>query len=259
MRIVTGSPEQRRSSVSQVVLPSFLEPPVRWRTPPIESICEPYSAVVTWPTSSPATAHRGALRAEVPVGVDLHLHAAVGEDPLRHHGDGVHAFVLGGDDEGRGLVVRIGGAGADAGDEGAGRIERRAVPLARARRARACRPPPTRLAQQDDGIGADEPAVLVGVARAGAGAAGADAAEHGTGVAADDAVRLPPRRTCSSALQARGDRRSCRGFSARRSASCRRWGRTGTRVTRTPVAWRIAPRIAGAVATRAGSPTPLAP
>ena len=53
--IVTGSPEQRRSSVSQVVLPSFLEPPVRWRTPPMESICEPYSAVVTWPTSSPAT------------------------------------------------------------------------------------------------------------------------------------------------------------------------------------------------------------
>ncbi len=53
--IVTGSPEQRRSSVSQVTVPSFFEPPVRWRTPPTDSICEPYSAVVTWPTSSPFT------------------------------------------------------------------------------------------------------------------------------------------------------------------------------------------------------------
>jgi hypothetical protein len=42
-------------------------------------------------------------------------------------------------------------------------------------------------------------------------------------------------------------------------ASHSRWGRTGTRVIRTPVAWRMAERIAGAVAIRAGSPTPLAP
>ena len=69
-------------------------------------------------------AHRRALRAEVPVGVDLHLGAAVAEDALRHDGHGVHALVLGGDDEGRGLVVRVGGAGADAGDEGARRVER---------------------------------------------------------------------------------------------------------------------------------------
>ena len=53
MRSETGSPAQSRSIVSQAALPSFLEPPVRWRTPPTESICEPYSAVVTWPTSSP--------------------------------------------------------------------------------------------------------------------------------------------------------------------------------------------------------------
>jgi len=51
----TASPLPSFSIVSQVVLPSFLEPPVRWRTPPMESICEPYSAVVTWPTCSPLT------------------------------------------------------------------------------------------------------------------------------------------------------------------------------------------------------------
>ena len=53
--IATGSPAQSSSRASQVTLPSFFEPPVRWRTPPIESICEPYSAVVTWPTCSPLT------------------------------------------------------------------------------------------------------------------------------------------------------------------------------------------------------------
>ena len=40
---------------SQVTLPSFFVPPVRWRTPPSDSICEPYSAVVTWPICSPPT------------------------------------------------------------------------------------------------------------------------------------------------------------------------------------------------------------
>ncbi len=43
---------------------------------------------------------------------------------------------------------------------------------------------------EENRIGADQRAVLVGVAAAGAGAAGADAAEHRTGVAADDAVLL---------------------------------------------------------------------
>jgi hypothetical protein len=41
------------SIISTVTRPSFLLPPVRWCTPPSDSICEPYSAVVTWPTTSP--------------------------------------------------------------------------------------------------------------------------------------------------------------------------------------------------------------
>jgi hypothetical protein len=48
---------RRLQSFSSVAgdAPSRLVPPVRWRTPPSDSICEPYSAVVTWPTCSPST------------------------------------------------------------------------------------------------------------------------------------------------------------------------------------------------------------
>ena len=48
-----GSPLQSARSVSMVATPSRLEPPVRWFTPPSESICDPYWPVVTWPTASP--------------------------------------------------------------------------------------------------------------------------------------------------------------------------------------------------------------
>ena len=53
--ISTGSLLHSSSIALQVALPSFLDPPVRWRTPPMASICEPYSAVVTWPICSPST------------------------------------------------------------------------------------------------------------------------------------------------------------------------------------------------------------
>ena len=43
----TGLRLHRSISVSQVTRPSDLEPPVRWLTPPSDSICEPYSLVVT--------------------------------------------------------------------------------------------------------------------------------------------------------------------------------------------------------------------
>ena len=74
--------------------PSAFEPPVRCETPPSESICEPYSAVVTWPTGSPFGADRRGLGAEVAVGVDLHLGAAVAEDRLGDDGDDVGALDL---------------------------------------------------------------------------------------------------------------------------------------------------------------------
>ncbi len=102
---------------SQVTRPSFLLPPVRWCTPPSDSICEPYSDGGDVANRLALAAHRRLLRAEPAVGVDLHLEAAVAEDALGHDRDHVDALVLRGDDEGRRLVVRIGRARADAGDE----------------------------------------------------------------------------------------------------------------------------------------------
>ena len=58
----TASQLQSASSVSQVMRPARRVPPVSWFTPPMASICEPYSAVVTCPTGSPPTrmvAHSG--------------------------------------------------------------------------------------------------------------------------------------------------------------------------------------------------------
>ena len=85
-----------------------------------------------------AGADDGALGAEVAVGVDLHLGAAVAEDRLGDDGDDVGALDLAGDDERGGLVVGVGGAGADAGDEAAGgrAISPSQSPAGRARRRR---------------------------------------------------------------------------------------------------------------------------
>ena len=58
-------------------------------------------------------AHRRRLGAEMAVGVDLHLDAAIGEDALGDDGDEIDALDLLADDEGRRLVVGIGRAGAD--------------------------------------------------------------------------------------------------------------------------------------------------
>ena len=63
-------------------------------------------------------AHGRLLRADEAVGIDLQLQAAIAEDALGHDGDHVDIAMPAGDDEGCGLVIGIGGAGADAGDEG---------------------------------------------------------------------------------------------------------------------------------------------
>jgi len=77
-----------------------------------------------------ASARTVASRAEIAVGVDLHLDAAIGEDPLGHDSDHVDAVDFRRHDERRGLVVRIGGAGADRGDEDVGLADDLAVPVA---------------------------------------------------------------------------------------------------------------------------------
>jgi len=60
----------------------------------------------------------GAFGAEMAVGVDLHLDAAIAEDALGNHRHHVDAVDFLRHDEGGGLVVGIGGAGTDGGDEG---------------------------------------------------------------------------------------------------------------------------------------------
>ena len=61
--------------------------------------------------------HRCTLIAQIPVGVDLHLQAAVTEDTFGDHGDHVHALGLGSDDEGCGFVIGVSGGCANAGDK----------------------------------------------------------------------------------------------------------------------------------------------
>ena len=73
-------------------------------------------------------AHGRRLGAEMAVGVDLHLDAAIGENALGDDGDQIDALDFLRDDEGRRLVVGIGRAGADAGDEARRRVDQFTVP-----------------------------------------------------------------------------------------------------------------------------------
>ena len=201
-------------------------------------------------------ADRRGFGAEVAIGVDLHLQAAIGEHALGDDGDHVHAVDLAADDERRRLVVRVGGPGADRGDHHVAGGERIAVPpagtgvLHEPHRVRGSR-------QHRERIHARETTLDVAVAVAGAGVAGADAAQHRAGVAGDDPVGRRAR--FGQCRRVRAGRAGMRRHRAARSAAKTRSGVAGTVVIRTPVACSIAPRIAGAVAIRAGSPMPLAP
>jgi hypothetical protein len=128
------------------------------------------------------------------VGVDLHLQAAVAEDAFGHDRDHVHALGLRADDEGRRLVVRVGGRCADAGDEDLVGVQQVAVPVGgrRAVFGLASREGHQRrrlarqfAAQEQHRIDPHQHAVAVGIAVAGAGAAVGDLAEHRAGIAFD--------------------------------------------------------------------------
>ena len=127
-----------------------------------------------------AGAHGGGLGAEVAVGVDLHPGAAIGEDRLGDDGDDVGAVDLAADDERRGLVVGVGGAGADAGRETA----EGAVPVI-AGEGDGGAAGGERAIENDQRVGADDPPVAVHVAVAGAGLAGGDDAANRAGLAAE--------------------------------------------------------------------------
>ena len=123
------------------------------------------------------------------VGVDLHLDAAIAEDALGHDRDHVHPLDLARDDEGRWLVVGIGGAGPDGGDEHRRVADHAPVPFPPAARERDDGTVPgERALQHHVRVDPDQLAVPVGVAVAGPGLTGPDVAHHRTGVAADAVV-----------------------------------------------------------------------
>ena len=128
---------------------------------------------------------RRRLGAEIPIGVDLHLDAAVTEDAFGHHRDHVDAVDLGGHDERRRLVVGIGGAGADGGDENARLVNDLAVPVAGGLERH--QPPAMghRALQHNMRIDAHQFAIVIGIAIAGARRARLDVAHDRTGIAAD--------------------------------------------------------------------------
>src|SRR6202142_4800082 len=73
-------------------------------------------------------AYNCAFRTEMAIGVDFELHAAIAVDALGDHRHHVDPIDLGGNDEGGGLIVGVGGAGADSGDEWTGSPEDVAAP-----------------------------------------------------------------------------------------------------------------------------------
>src|SRR5262249_49776502 len=138
-------------------------------------------------------------------------------------------------------------AGADAGDEGIGRRQKRAAPFAGAQEGHHRALLLRRARNDDHRIRAGQHAIHIAVAVAGARAPGPDSAKHGTGIAGNDAVLSVFLGMCAH------------GPAWRWGAASPLSGVAGTGVSRTPVACRRAPRMAGAVGISAGSPMPLAP
>src|SRR5690606_18625079 len=194
--------------------------------------------------------------ANMPVGVDLHLDAAIGEDAFRHHGHEIDALDLLRNNEGRWLVVRVGGAGTDGGNEPATGVEQLAVPILLAVEGDARSATLGRVIQYGHRIHAHDAPVPVAIAIASAGATFSDVAHDGAGVAAylfRDPLLARVMRFIPLGEFAYGR------IHASRMAASMRDGVAGTLSTITPVAWRIALSMAGAVGISTCSPNPLAP
>ena len=129
--------------------------------------------------------HHVALMADMPVGVDLHLDAAIGEDALGHHRHHVNACDLLADDEGGRLVVGIGGARANRGDERAVAPDDIAVPVVGIIGLHEGHELLVRGLQHGQRIEPDQLAAVIRVAIARTGLAVGNVAHHRTGIAAD--------------------------------------------------------------------------
>src|SRR5690349_14021560 len=77
----------------------------------------------------PPAADRPLLGSDEAIGVDLQLEAAIAEDALGHDGHHVDIVVPARDNEWCGLIVGIGGAGANPSDEGLARRQQAAFPF----------------------------------------------------------------------------------------------------------------------------------
>ena len=117
-------------------------------------------------------------------------------------------------------------------------------------------PAASRMFEDDQRVEPHDAAVAIAVAVAGAAAAVGDVAHDRAGIAADLFADLP--RAGIVRVEAFG--KFAHAFaSACLIAASTRVGVAGTVVTSTPVAWRMALRIAGAVGISTCSPSPLAP
>ena len=144
-------------------------------------------------------AYRAALGAQMPVGVDLQLHAAITENSLGDDRDHVYARDFRRNDEGRRLVIGIGGARANRGHKRIFSADQRTVPLARfSEEGHNCVATSDCAIEHDVRIETHQLAISVAIAVARSGSSGLDVAEHGTSVAADRVVShvlrpsLPP-------------------------------------------------------------------
>src|SRR5262249_38913342 len=129
-------------------------------------------------------AHYRRLGAEMTVGVDLHLDAAIAEDALGDDRHQIDALDLLADDEGGRLVVGIGRAGADRGNEAA--AHQLAVPaFGLARKGNGWPAFLRGMLEDNQRVEPHDAAAAVAVAVAGAAAALGDVAHDRAGVAAD--------------------------------------------------------------------------
>ena len=139
------------------------------------------------------TAHAGLLRSQIPIGVDLHLQAAITENAFGHDGDHVDPIQLRAHDEGRRLVVGVGRRRSNARHEDILAMQQVSIPLRGLIALRVGRREGNDggiagihgAAKHHHGIDAHQHAVLVRVTIAGTGTTGADLAEHRAGIAFD--------------------------------------------------------------------------
>jgi len=131
-------------------------------------------------------AHCRGLGAEMAIGIDLHLDAAIRENAFVTTVTMSTPSICEETMKGAGLVIGIGGAGADCGHEHVGLTDEFAVPIA-ATGLKRHQPPAMRYRslQHDMRIDAYQFAIVIGVTIARARRARFDVAHHRTGIAAD--------------------------------------------------------------------------